>query len=110
MGEERWERKEAAEVYYHGGLSTKTRGWAAVMFSGRCCLHGHTRAHILKAEATGPRVPAIIGNAEEANHQRLQMSERLVTVSRGKQFLILKRTIQRQQPVDMRGITYLGSR
>lgn len=28
---------------------------------------------MLKAEATGPRVPAIMGNAEEANHQRLQM-------------------------------------
>ena len=35
------------------------------------CLHGLTRAHMLNADATGPSVPAIIGNAEDANHHRL---------------------------------------
>jgi hypothetical protein len=41
------------------------------------CLHGRTRAQILNAEATGPRVPANMGNAEEANHQRLPRNLRV---------------------------------
>lgn len=32
---------------------------------------------MLKAEATGPRVPAIIGKADEANHQRLKVLDEL---------------------------------
>ncbi len=35
------------------------------------CRHGRHRAHMLKADAMGPKVPAIMGNADEANHQRL---------------------------------------
>lgn len=42
-----------------------------VVPAGTTCLHGRTRAQMLKALATGPRVPAIMGKAEEANHQRL---------------------------------------
>lgn len=42
-----------------------------VVPAGTTCLHGRTRAQMLKAFATGPRVPAIMGKAEEANHQRL---------------------------------------
>ena len=38
---------------------------------GRIWRQGRTRAQMLKAEATGPRVPAIRGKAEAANHQRL---------------------------------------
>ena len=42
--------------------------WPGLIF----CSQGRERAQILKAEATGPRVPAIMGNAEEANHHRLR--------------------------------------
>lgn len=38
---------------------------------GKRSLQGLTRAQILNALATGPRVPAIMGKAELANHQRL---------------------------------------
>jgi len=31
---------------------------------GMCCLHGRTRAQMLKAEATGPMVPAAMGTSE----------------------------------------------
>ena len=52
----------------------------------RRCRHGLTRAQILKAEATGPSVPAINGNADEANHQRLEevSSEAVKATWRGK--------------------------
>lgn len=36
-----------------------------------CCLHGSDIEHILKADATGPKVPAIIGNPVDRNHQYL---------------------------------------
>ena len=42
------------------------------VLGSHCCLHERTRAQMLKAEATGPRVPAIMGKADEANHQRLE--------------------------------------
>lgn len=54
----------------HGGSSMKTALVTSEL--GRmCCRQFFTKAHILKAEATGPSVPAIMGNAAEANHQRL---------------------------------------
>lgn len=59
----------------HGGSVTKIASVISPPGTS-LCLHGRTRAQILKAEAVGPSVPAIMGNADEANHQRLW--ERLV--------------------------------
>ncbi len=53
--------------------------WPMVSPGGMCCLHGRTRAHILKADATGPSVPAIMGNAAAANHHRLDEVAMLVS-------------------------------
>jgi hypothetical protein len=39
--------------------------------NGTVCRQGLTSAQILKAEATGPNVPAIMGKADERNHSRL---------------------------------------
>lgn len=66
-------------ITHHGGSLIK----GAVVMSApgtRCCRHGRTRAQILKAEATGPSVPAIMGKADEANHQRLRELAGLVSV------------------------------
>ena len=60
------------ELAYHvGSLIHSASSILSLSPSGSDCRHGRTRAHILKADATGPRVPAIMGNAEEANHHRL---------------------------------------
>lgn len=63
-------RPEVQDAQYHGGSLTK---WVSVISvpGGMRCLHGRTSAQMLKALATGPRVPAIMGNADDANHQRL---------------------------------------
>ena len=55
---------------YHDGSSAKLES-VMVAPGGICCRQGRTRAQMLKALATGPRVPAIMGNADDANHQRL---------------------------------------
>ncbi len=39
---------------------------------GIYCRQGRTRAQMLKAEATGPNVPATIGRAVAANQYRLR--------------------------------------
>lgn len=62
----------ALTMVSHGGSGRN--GASATLAPPRSrCLHGRTRAQMLKADATGPRVPAIIGNAEDANHHRLLM-------------------------------------
>lgn len=58
---------------HQGGSVTKVAS-ATPVPGGRCWRHWRTRAHMLKAEATGPSVPAIMGKADEANHQRLRIS------------------------------------
>ena len=62
--------REAGGRPHHGGSLTKLPS-DFVVPGGTSCLHGRTRAQMLKAFATGPRVPAIMGKAEDANHQRL---------------------------------------
>lgn len=58
---------------HQGGSGTKM-ALATSVPGGKCWRHCRTRAHMLKAEATGPRVPAIMGKADEVNHQRLTMT------------------------------------
>lgn len=60
-----------AERSTHQAGSGRKVALSMSVFGGHHCLHWRTKAQMLKAEATGPRVPAIMGNADEANHQRL---------------------------------------
>ena len=65
-----WSNRQGSHHFGSGMNSRKAMSSPGAYF----CLHGRTSAHILKAEATGPKVPAIMGNAELANHHRLVMS------------------------------------
>jgi hypothetical protein len=58
---------------HQAGSDMNAASWTFPPGTNRC-RHGRTKAHILKAEAVGPRVPAIMGKADEANHHRLQES------------------------------------
>lgn len=62
--------RQADAATNQGGSSMKGAEVIGVS-GGRYWRQGRTREQILKADAAGPRLPTIIGNADEANHQRL---------------------------------------
>ena len=62
---------------HHAGSSIDIPA-SAVIRGGDNSRQGAARAHMLNAEAIGPKVPAIKGKAVDATHQRLRKNISLV--------------------------------
>lgn len=65
-------KSKEVELTAMSHLGSVTRSpWPSSEPVGICTRHVTTSAHILNALAMGPKVPAINGQAVDANHQRL---------------------------------------
>ena len=79
--------------------------WSIVFPGVICCRHCDPKAQILNAEATGPRVAAIMGKAEEANHHRLL---RIMSVTSENTVYI--NYLDRERELELNGGCYLGTK